>query len=893
MKKIVILVLLLVLFVPVIAYSQEFISEGNAEEKAIFESGEKYVLVVGVSKFKDSWIDEVSYSVNDAKKVRNTLIQVLNYKEENISMLLNDEATLANIVSELNTLRDRAVNKDDTVMFFYSGHGIMIRDENFIFPYDTRVSGASDDKFDKQTILGVEEIVENILYSSPAKKILLLDACRKIIEDKSFGSTTTIDFERTGLAKDNDNVIIVSSTEKDNLAYESKDPKIRNSIFTYSFVSSMRDKNTDLNKSKYVSLDEILTETKKKMESICKNENAPIIQRPSINAARRDLLEETIISEAILGFVPPDIDPSLEEINFDEIISENSDSFNTAVKNEFDNLVKQFKGAINDYEGNEYKKALEKYEELKDTISNISFYVWKEDDPEKAKPFIKLYEKADEAVMKLHDYFDKAFLNNYVTTEFDKVKFCQEVYTKSYSSYWESGSDNYKNTELLINGRYLNMVAIVVMEDLLDANLERDGRNIPLPNNVKDAVISKISELKGHLIEIEKQLVLDCNKNKDEKEYYDELVDILRADVNQNENYKKRFRKTHNVTDTYKIETNERVKSLKGALDKKADELDNSFSNIDSSNVTSGDLDDLEDKLDDLTPKTSPGYSKSPHLNKISREETDILWEASSDTTSKIIINGQVKADRVINRFEISTAELIGLMGNRESITIEIISVLSSGKESKSSVKITKSQIRDSFITEFESNREVKRLKEQLKEAKEDKDYNTARKVSNKLLSMAGAYNKLLDSINIEPFKIDHGRTTYIQAGGGIATGLIHQPGLTVPNWNVSLNLRLNPYFLWGFGIDLFSPELFIKVSLMNNYNPLDKSFPLNELYIKIGAVGHFWPEIGIGATAVIGDIIRFTDVFGASIGAGINMGLTGDDMYFTFNVRLGLVLNI
>lgn len=894
MRKLVI-VFILIMLIPAFAFAQGGMSDGDAAEKAMYEAGERYVLVVGVGKFKDNWIDEVKYAPNDARKFRNTLVQVLNYKEENIVMLLNEDATLENIVDELKGLSKKATGKDDTIMFYYSGHGVMIGKENFVFPHDTKVKSGAESGVEKTSVLGVDEIVNKLLYDSPARKLLLLDACRRIIEDKSFGSTTNIDFEDNDIVKNNDDVIIVSSTESGQLAYESTDPKINNSIFTYSFITTLRDKNTDSNDSKYISLSEILDETSKLMVDLCKKENAPIIQKPSINVGNTSMLDKMIMSEAVLGFVPQDIDPFLEEIDFDQIINENSDSFDTAVKNAFDNFVEKFKDAISKYENNDFKEALDKYEDLRDDIENNQFYAYAYDDPEKAKPFEKLYDKADEAIMKLNDYFDKSFLNDIVSKEFEKVKFCQEVYIKSYSNYYNKDSNGFENTKLLINGRYMNMTAIVIMEDLLNKDLTRNNREVPLSSSVKDAIKSKISELKNHLELIEKQLLLDCKKNKDNKEYYNELVDILSADVNQNERYKKDERKNFDVTDKYDLKDNKRIQNLKEALDRKVNALGGSLNDLDPTSVTNSDLDDLEDKLDDLRPtKSAPGYNKAPYLNRITKTETDIMWETKAESTSQIIVGDQVKETRAINRYEISTAELVRLMGNNESIIIYVASTTTDGQETTSSVEITREDIKQELKNSFETDSNVKQLKTQLSEAKDKKDYNKAKKASNALIKIANEYNNILDdTIDLDLFKVNDGRMVYLQTNGGLSISLNQNIGAaTLLTWNGSLNFRINRFLSWGLGVELFSPEVFVKLSIMNNYNPLKLSFPTNELYIKVSGVVNFWPGMGIGLSTGIGDIIRFSDFFGVTIYGGINFGVNGGDPYNMLIIRLGTVFN-
>ncbi|MHA1252972.1 MAG: caspase family protein [Candidatus Helarchaeota archaeon] len=88
-----------------------------------FDNGtEYYALIVGITKYKFYEYDAGFADVN-AKNLCELLKTKKNWKKENIILLLNEEATKANLLNGIRWLVNKA-DEDDIVMFFYSGHGV-------------------------------------------------------------------------------------------------------------------------------------------------------------------------------------------------------------------------------------------------------------------------------------------------------------------------------------------------------------------------------------------------------------------------------------------------------------------------------------------------------------------------------------------------------------------------------------------------------------------------------------------------------------------------------------------------------------------------------------------------------------------------------------------------
>jgi len=110
---------------------------------------ERYALLVGVSEY-----DEPSYSLggpeNDVSMMRKLLIQQWDFKNKNIIVLKNSQATRKEIKNSLKKMTE-TLNKDDYFVFYFSGHGTsyfdpcgrnsLPQDSGALVAYDTQNKG--------------------------------------------------------------------------------------------------------------------------------------------------------------------------------------------------------------------------------------------------------------------------------------------------------------------------------------------------------------------------------------------------------------------------------------------------------------------------------------------------------------------------------------------------------------------------------------------------------------------------------------------------------------------------------------------------------------------------------------------------------------------------------
>ena len=143
-----------------------------------------HVLIVGIDKYKNLPKSELKYCVNDAKEFRDVLVDYYGFAATDVTVLTDDQATLANIRSALSDLADPSkVKSDDRVLVYFSGHGQTVRDssgadQGYLIPSDAQVDidNPKPDGF-KATCLAMQEVWDK-LDPSPAKHIAVIaDAC--------------------------------------------------------------------------------------------------------------------------------------------------------------------------------------------------------------------------------------------------------------------------------------------------------------------------------------------------------------------------------------------------------------------------------------------------------------------------------------------------------------------------------------------------------------------------------------------------------------------------------------------------------------------------------------------------------------------------------------------
>ena len=140
---------------------------------AVFEHG--YAVVVGVAGYQAASRDlpQLPLAVlNDAVDLARTLWDpdICGYRADRVHLLLEEQATAAGILRELEWLRDQA-RGEDTAIFFFSGHGWQVDGASYLAAYDART-----DLLDSGMI-PTDELSNRFAAIAPGRLMVILDSC--------------------------------------------------------------------------------------------------------------------------------------------------------------------------------------------------------------------------------------------------------------------------------------------------------------------------------------------------------------------------------------------------------------------------------------------------------------------------------------------------------------------------------------------------------------------------------------------------------------------------------------------------------------------------------------------------------------------------------------------
>jgi WD40 repeat protein len=221
--------------------------------------GRRIALIVGVSKYADSSID-LAYADADAKSLYAYLtspaLGPAAFRPQDVQLLLNEKATVANITTGLREFLHQA-REDDFVLFFFAGHGAADPNnlkELYLLAYDTspqKIAG---------TGLLMRHVREAISDIEARDVLILTDACHSAGMAASKGQRGLADnaVNQSFLEKmlhSSGGLAILTASEAAQVSLE--DAKIHHGVFTEFLLRALQGE-ADANHDQIVTLGEIM-----------------------------------------------------------------------------------------------------------------------------------------------------------------------------------------------------------------------------------------------------------------------------------------------------------------------------------------------------------------------------------------------------------------------------------------------------------------------------------------------------------------------------------------------------------------------------------------------------------------------------------------------------------
>ena len=113
---------LAILFIPAVTFSEENLRGllTNADIKLSKIYSNRWAFVIGIDEY--NYFPTLEYAAEDAKSMKSLLTSQFDFPEENIILLLNEEATKDGIEDGFYRLIEKS-KPGDCVVFFFAGHG--------------------------------------------------------------------------------------------------------------------------------------------------------------------------------------------------------------------------------------------------------------------------------------------------------------------------------------------------------------------------------------------------------------------------------------------------------------------------------------------------------------------------------------------------------------------------------------------------------------------------------------------------------------------------------------------------------------------------------------------------------------------------------------------------
>lgn len=139
-------------------------------EALSFAQGRNFLYAIGINQYHH--FPKLNNAVKDVLSLSEILVSKYNFKQDDVLLLLDDEATRSNILGFFRKII-KTVSDDDNVIIFFSGHGFYDTslDEGYWLPVDARHEDSVGEFISNTSIAGY-------IRAMRAKHVFLIsDSC--------------------------------------------------------------------------------------------------------------------------------------------------------------------------------------------------------------------------------------------------------------------------------------------------------------------------------------------------------------------------------------------------------------------------------------------------------------------------------------------------------------------------------------------------------------------------------------------------------------------------------------------------------------------------------------------------------------------------------------------
>jgi uncharacterized caspase-like protein len=247
--------------------------------------GEKWAVVVGISSYRDSQVPDLRYASADAKSFYDWAVSATGgrYAPARIRLLLDEQATAANIKNALFNWLGQAL-EEDVVTIYFAGHGSPQSpdhpDNLYLLPHDCRYDNIATTGF---PMWDIETALKRFIKAK--KVVVIADACHSGGVGQSFDIARRakrdlkVNPVSTGIQKltqVGEGVCVISASDENQYSQESKDWGGGHGVFTYFLLKGLKG-DADYNKDASVNLGELTSYVSQEVRRATKNTQSPTV----------------------------------------------------------------------------------------------------------------------------------------------------------------------------------------------------------------------------------------------------------------------------------------------------------------------------------------------------------------------------------------------------------------------------------------------------------------------------------------------------------------------------------------------------------------------------------------------------------------------------------------
>ena len=218
-----------------------------------------WAVVVGINRYEN--VRPLRYAVNDAKAFYDHLVGFSQIPPENVTLLLDQDATLTRLRSTLGTHLKNKAGKDDMVIIFFAGHGatekdVMSPDGDGLEKYLLPCGADPNDLY--ATALPMGEVSKIFSRIQAERLVFIADSCYsgasggRTIEVSGIRATISDAF-LDRIAEGKGRVIMTASGANE---VSAEDDHLKQGVFTYYLLEGLKGK-ADVDRDGAVTVDEV------------------------------------------------------------------------------------------------------------------------------------------------------------------------------------------------------------------------------------------------------------------------------------------------------------------------------------------------------------------------------------------------------------------------------------------------------------------------------------------------------------------------------------------------------------------------------------------------------------------------------------------------------------